>query len=268
MTRPVILYRKGVNPSEDEEEIAAAQKAGFTVLHQRVDVQVNDLVIGRYSVLPFYRELELDVARRGGVMINTFRQHQFIADMRSWCEILEDMTPKLYPRLQDIPEEGPFVLKGATNSKKFLWNTHMFAQNKREAGEVWSRLMDDMLLSQQEIYIRDYVPLVRLTTGFNGLPITKEFRFFVCNGKVLCGSYYWASHAEDLSSVPDVSEVPSHFLSEAVTKIGDRANFYAMDVAQAASGKWIVVEINDGQMSGLSMTKPSELYTPLYTWAR
>jgi hypothetical protein len=263
MVKPVILYRRNVNPSEDAEEIAAANAAGFTVLHNRTEVDVNDFVIGRYSVLPFYKELELDVTNSGGTLVNSFRQHQFIADMAEWCEVLGDLTPKLYRRLQDLPEKGEFVLKGQTNSKKFLWNTHMYANGKSAAGEVWSRLMDDMLISQQEIYIRDYVPLQNLGTGFNGLPISKEFRFFVYSNRVVCGDFYWSSHVEDIKVKPDASEVPEKFLSKVINKIGNKARFYALDVAQTSLGEWIVVEINDGQQSGLSCIDPKVFYSSL-----
>lgn len=261
--RPVILYRKGMDPQADVDEIKEAGRH-FIVEHQRTDILDDELVIGRYSVLPFYRELETDISNRGAQLINTYAQHQFLADMREWCAVLGDMTPKLYERLQDLPEQGPFVLKGQTNSKKHLWNTHMFAKDKREAGEVYSRLQDDMLLASQQIYARDYVPLKRLATGFNGLPITKEFRFFVVNGVAFAGGFYWASHAEDLEVVPSADEVPKEFLQKAIDRIGDRAEFYAIDVAQTEAGDWIVIELNDGQMSGLSCIPPADFYRDLW----
>lgn len=258
--RPVILYRRGMNPDEDDEEVQAAKDAGLLLVHQRTDISDDDLVIGRYSVLPFYKELERDVENSGGKMVNSYRQHLFIADMAQWCDVLGDLTPRLYRRLQDLPEQGPFVVKGQTNSKKHLWNTHMFAHDKRAAGDVWSRLMDDMLIGQQDIYVRDFVPLVRLAEGFNGLPISKEFRFFILDGKILCGGFYWASHTADLEVIPDVSEVPQEFLQKVIDTIGDNARFYVLDVAQTCAGHWTVVEINDGQMSGLSCNTPDALY--------
>lgn len=260
MKTPVILYRRGMNPDEDQDELDAIKRAGLKYVYQRTEVEPNSLVIGRYSVLPFYKELELDIQNRKSALVNSYRQHAFIADMKEWCYVLGDLTPRLYPRLQDIPDNGPFVLKGQTNSKKFMWNTHMFAQTKREAGEVWSRLRDDMLLADQEIYVRDFVPLVKLGEGFNGLPISKEFRFFVLGGEVVCGAFYWASHLADIKEVPDVSEVPQSFLKKAIGLIGGYASFYVLDVAQTCDGRWIVVEINDGQMSGLSCNTADALY--------
>ena len=42
----------------------------------------------------------------------------------------------------------------------------------------------------------------------------------------------------------------------------------AIDVAQTESGEWIVVELNDGQMSGLSENNPEVLYKNLTTVLR
>lgn len=262
--KPVILYRCGMDPDADSMELAAIHDAGLDSYAQRTKIPEGSLVVGRMSVLPFYRELEIDIKNRGCQLINTYRQHQFIADMREWCQALGDLTPKLYERLQDLPEVGPFVLKGQTNSKKHLWNTHMFAETRRDAVIVAGRLAEDTLLNDQVIYARDYVPLKRLMTAFNELPITEEYRFFVCKGKIVCGAFYWASHADDLAEVPDANSVPTEFLLQAIDRIGDKANFYSLDVARKEDGGWMVVEINDGQMSGLSMNSPAVFYSNLF----
>jgi hypothetical protein len=43
-----------------------------------------------------------------------------------------------------------------------------------------------------------------------------------------------------------------------------------MDIAKTQSGEWIVIELNDGQMSGLSENDPNVLYKNLkyLTWDR
>ena len=258
-----VLYRLGVDPAEAGTEITAIESAGLPLYFYRSDVPPGSLVVGRMSVLPFYRELEVDLSRNGSRLVNTFRQHQFIADMREWCAALCDMTPRLYENISDLPQTGPFVLKGQTNSKKDLWSTHMFARNKREAGEVWSRLADDGLVGEQRIYARDYVELDRLMTGHRGLPVSREFRVFVMKRRVLCGAFYWSSFTSQLSSVPQFSEVPRDFLDEAISRVGDSADFYALDVAKTAAGDWTVVELNDGQMSGLSCNDVDAFYRNL-----
>lgn len=258
--RPVIFARQSLTPSD---ELTAMVDAGWDVVISTHKVQAGDLVVGRYSVLPFYKDIERDLRLSEATLINTLAQHRYVADVREYAADLKEMTPETWTRLEDLPEDGPFVLKGETNSRKFDWNTHMFANNKRDAIVVHSRLVDDSLIREQNIVIRRYVPLKTYLKGIKDLPVTKEFRFFVCYGVVLCGGYYWSSHVDDLPEVPSPDEVPPSFLQEALRRIGDRVNFYALDVAQTESGDWIVIELNDGQMSGTSCNDLPTLYRRL-----
>jgi hypothetical protein len=135
--------------------------------------------------------------------------------------------------------------------------------------EVYSRLLDDTMISQQPIYVRKYVPLWKLGIGEWDLPITREFRFFVLDGKVLSGGFYWASHYEELlergvaPSLLDPAGFPEAFLQKAIERIDNHVRFYAIDVAFTAELEPIVIELNDGQQSGLSMNDPVVLYRNL-----
>jgi hypothetical protein len=257
--RHVILYRE-IDTSK--EELAAMRTAGFFCTAMRPDIKKGDLIVGRYSLLPYYAEQEKEFKYVGARLINTYSQHLFIADLMNWVEVLGELTPKTWYRLQDIPDKGPFILKGATNSKKDRWKTHMFAANKAEAIGVHSLLSEDGLIGYQHIYVRSYVPLVEYAKSISGCPISKEFRFFVCYGEVLCGDYYWSNFSGEIKK-PSVDEVPQDFLNEVVRRIGDSVPFYALDVAQAKDGRWIVIELNDGSMSGLSDNDTAVLYPRL-----
>ena len=221
------------------------------------------MVIGRYSVVPFYKELEEDLKYRNCDLINTYSQHRWIADLREWYQDFEDITPKTWFDLYSLPDEGPFVLKGETNSRKFNWNTHMFAKDKREAGQVYSRLSADGLVVEQNIYIRKYEPLVKLGEGLNGLQVSEEYRFFFLDGQVLSGGFYWSSHVDDLTEVPNPARVPQEFLKTVGQRIGFNARFVVVDIARKVDGGWMVVEVNDGQQSGVSENKPDEIYSKM-----
>lgn len=255
--KPVILLRDSI---AEESELAEAENH-FPVYFQRSKVPSGSLVIGRYSVLPYYRELENDLLENGSCLINSYSQHLWIADLKEWYEDFLEITPKTWTKLSEIPEVGPFVLKGQTNSKKFNWKTHMFAKDKKEAIQVYSRLMDDSLISQQEIYIRQFVPLKKLADGLNDLQISEEYRFFILDGKVVSSGFYWSSHIDDLTTIPDPASVPQEFLDDVIRRIGTKARFVVVDIARTAEDTWIVVELNDGQMSGLSENKPETLYS-------
>jgi len=258
--RPVIYYR-GIE-FEQEELKWASQSLHCT--NRLPAIQEGDLVIGRYSMIPFYRDQEKDIEYLGAKLINSYEQHRYIADLGNYVMDLDGMTPTTWSDITAIPDDGrAFVVKGETNSRKSRWLHDMYAKDKATAIDIWNRLSDDGILSQQKLYIREYVPLVKLMDGVNGMPVTKEFRFFVCYGKVLCGGYYWANYAGDLPRMPDISEVPKSFLKEVIRRVGDQSNYYVIDVGLKESGEPIVIELNDGQQSGLSEIHPKELYTSL-----
>lgn len=265
--RPLILFREFDTPTAELEAIIRH----FHATSSRMTVLAGDLVVGRYSVLPFYLEQARDIHLAGAELINTFDQHDFVADLRRWYEVLKggtDIGTRITPRTWASSEEmmddksysGPYIVKGITNSKKHMWKTHMFAEDRLAALQVMSRLQEDALLAAQPIVFREYVPLKRLATGLNGMPITKEFRFFFCYGELLVGGFYWSSHVADLEQVPDWREVPGAFLEQVNKRIRDHVNFYVVDIAQTATGDWMVVELNDGQMSGPSECDLDALY--------
>jgi hypothetical protein len=268
MSNLVCLYRAASMP---EEELVAAKKH-FRCIENRSKVRKGDLVVGRYSVLPWYNELYQDIQNEGGQLINEPRQHHWIADM-DWAfdGTLDEITFPTWRSMVEVPrDQGPFVLKGKTNSKKQQWATHMFARNWDEAQEVESKLMQDGLIGDQGVVIRKFVPLVTYFEAIGGMPITKEFRVFVYKNRVLSIGYYWHAFEGDfafhVATVPSDTEVPEGFLSEVlyrIDKFGPAPSFYVVDVAQAQDGRWWVVELNDAQMSGLSANDPETLYRNL-----
>lgn len=259
--RPVVLFRAGL---AEEEEMSVCQKY-FPVITQRSHVKEGDLVIPRYSALPWYQELEADVEYNGGKLINSYREHCYVADLRTWYYDLGDFTPRTWFYMDQLPTEGPFVLKGQTNSKKHNWRTHMFAKDKYEAIQVHSRLSADGYVGYQQIYARQYVPLRKFTEGIQGLPITEEYRFFVLDGEVVSGAFYWSEHTEyiqeEFDFEPDPNFVPKDFLKKIIGIVAPKVRFFVVDIARTETGDWIVIELNDGQMSGLSDNKPNELYS-------
>jgi hypothetical protein len=97
------------------------------------------------------------------------------------------------------------------------------------------------------------------------MPITHEYRCFICRGEVLAIGYYWANYVEEpeVRSLVDTRRVPRALLAEVARRVGDRAEFYTVDVAETSQGDWTVVELNEGQMSGLSCVDAEELYASL-----
>ena len=257
-----ILFRPDAT-TRDELEVA---RQYCSVVTQRSGVGAGETIIGRFSVLPFYRELEADVRHEGSSLINSWHQHNWVADLSGWYPSLEGLTPETWFRLDDVPEHTPVIVKGRTNSCKFRWDTHMFAADKKAAGDVSWRLLEDAVVGSQDLVYRRFVPLKSYLTSFRGLPVSEEYRFFCLDGKVLAAGFYWSDHIEtiqEMGHTPDPSAVPAEFMREVLDRIGNQIRFVVVDVARTASGEWIVVELNDGQMSGLSCVDPHTLYQAL-----
>ena len=249
----------------DKDELDAA-KEHFTCVNLLSQIPKNSLVIPRYSLYPFFKDQLSEIASLDCKPINDKYQIEYVTDLQNYVLDLQEFTSKTWDArfgFQNLPEETAFVIKGETNSKKSNWNKFMFCANKREVIEKHSLLLEDNLISQQNIYIREYIPLKTFMIGINGIPITNEFRFFVAYGKVISGAYYWQNYVDDLSFMPDVNDVPSDMLQRVIEKISHKANFVVIDVAQKNNGEWIIIELNLGEQSGLSCNNPSVLYKNL-----
>ena len=236
-------------------------------------------VIGRYSVLPFYDETYADLANLGYQLANSPEQHRFCADIKIWSQLLADFTPRTWTEGWDRLPDGAYVLKGATNSRKHKWNTHMFAPTKADVPTVFARLLDDSLIAPQGIVAREYVPLVKLGDQINGAPFTHEYRLFYWGRRFVAGGFYWSSFedAENFKGVPAAARAMGDKCADAMLAAAIEsgaetwplqgvwpAMFYVLDVAETQAGNWILIEVNDGQMSGLSEIDPVEFYRSLW----
>jgi hypothetical protein len=253
--KPVILFRKDYST---EDEFNVAQKY-FDVKEYRSDVPENTLVIGRYSTLPFYKELEIDLKNNGARLVNSSTQYNWIANFE-WYHVLSDYTFETWFRAQDVPEGIPLVVKGRTNSRKHEWDTKMFAPDKKYAIDIMIELQTDPLIGPQGLVFRRYEPLVTYEVGNNGLNFTNEYRCFFYKGRLLCFAYYWTMA---VNVERELSSEGYLFAVEMGRIVADYSNFYVIDIAEKASGGWVVVEVNDGQMAGLSENNPHILYDNL-----
>lgn len=255
MKKVVILFRKD-NTTEEEFEIA---KKYFEVIEQRNGIK-DALVIGRYSTLPYYKELEEDLKINNSKLINTYSQYNWVANF-DWYELLKDFTFETWFRAQDLPDDGTqFVVKGRTNSRKHEWDKLMFAKDKQRAIEIMIALNEDSLIAPQGIVFRRYTPLVTYEIGMNGLRFTNEWRFYFYQGKVVSYGYYWTM-AKDIQRT--ITNEGFEFALGIGWLVKDYSNFYVIDIGEKEEGGWVVIEVNDAQMGGLSENNPLTFYSRL-----
>lgn len=251
-----ILLRKTL---AEKEEVNAASLY-FPIIESRMDVEEGDLIIPRYSSLPYYDELERDVLKRGASLINTYSQHKWIANFE-WYQSLRQYTFDTWDmnNVAKAPQDIRYVVKGKTNSRKWQWNTRMFAKNRDEAIRIGCDLYSDGVIGSQGIIYRRYEKLKILEEGINGLPFANEHRFFFYKEQLIAGGFYWAI-ADELIDTPKEAEEFACKLAKIAAKY---ANFFVLDVAEREGGGWVLVEINCGTMSGLSCIDEDTFYNRL-----
>lgn len=260
-----ILFRRCL--AEEKEKQAAAKY--FNLTDSRVKVKKGDLIIPRYSVVPFAKEFFEDMNYLEAKTLNSYSQYKYIADIKNYVIDLGDLTFRTWlasDGFYKLPDNCSFVLKGETNSKKFEWKEMMFAESKSKISEIYSKLLKDGIVGDQEIYIREYIPLKTFLVSFNGLPITNEYRFFIANKQIISSGYYWSNHYDDLVDRGidlNSEQVPRSFLQKVIDKIGDNCYAYVVDVGETQDGRWVVIELNAFEQSGLSENDPYILYSNL-----
>jgi hypothetical protein len=142
----------------------------------------------------------------------------------------------------------PIIVKDYVKSRKHEWLEACFipsAVDTQQAEKVIRRFMELQGNDLNEgLVFREFVEFQPIGQhSRSSMPLTREFRFFFVDGKLLLASEYWEEG--DYSSV----KPPTHLFADIAANIKSR--FFTMDVAQQLNGEWLIVELGDGQVSGL-----------------
>ncbi len=173
----------------------------------------------------------------------------------------KEITDKAIQKLTRDFGEDPIIVKDFVKSEKHHWKDACFIPNASDSGKVSSivnkflELRNDSL--NEGLVFRKFEALEYLAEhSKSGMPLTKEFRIFFMNHKVLQVFNYWDEGMYG-ETQPDLNE----FLEIAQTI---ESNFFTMDVAKKKNGEWIIMELGDGQVAGLpDHTNTYEFYKKL-----
>ena len=133
-------------------------------------------------------------------------------------------------------------------SQKHAWSEACFIASAAD-GEAVRRVVTRFVELQGAglvggLVFREFVELKPLTThSKSGMPLTKEFRVFFLDGRPLLTAAYW-EEGEYRDELP-----PSDLFLDVAARVESR--FFTMDVARRTDGQWIIMELGDGQVSGL-----------------
>lgn len=257
----VVLYRESL--LDGTPELASISR--HLIAANDIDsIGDNATVFPRFRSIPFGQLLEEDVTARNGRLINSWEQHQYISNLFTWIDDLSGITPPAYraSELNQLPD-GEYFIKGETNSAKHEWSASAFAPTIDAAQEIVERLRSHSVIGNQEIVIRPFIRYRTLATMESGQPVFNERRVFVLNGKVMADGFYWSKQTHRFRPGGNDPLLPDEFsrtVNEAIKRIGGKASFVVIDLAERRDGTWDVIELNDANMSGLCGVDPDELW--------
>jgi hypothetical protein len=144
--------------------------------------------------------------------------------------------------------DAPVVIKDFVKSRKHEWSEACFIPSaadraivERVVGKFLELQGDDL---NEGLVFREHVEFKPIGVHpKSGMPLTEEYRTFWLDGVLV----FWAPYWEE--AVHDVTEPPLHTFAGVAASV--RSRFFTMDAAKRRDGGWMIVELGDGQVSGL-----------------
>lgn len=225
--------------------------------------------IGRIGAFVDYAARYERLLRCGIRLVHDPEEHLRCSELPRWYRLLADLTPRSlwFDEVPNAREVGqmlgwPIFVKGARQTSRHRRSLSII--NGPEAFETAMRsYRNDPILRWQRIVCREYVPLRPVEDRWeipDRIPNSFEFRTFWWRGRLAGFGPYWQSGRSYRPTEAERAEAIA-VAREAALRIGTA--FPVIDIAQAADGRWLVVECNDGQESGYAGVHPLALWQSL-----
>jgi hypothetical protein len=177
--------------------------------------------------------------------------YEFIKEstpITNWTELKGSVDFEKVFELTANFKDDPIIVKDYVKSQKHNWTEACFipkASDRDSVKKIVSKFIDlqgDGL--NVGLVFRKFEELEFLINHSKSkMPLTKEFRLFFLNGQVIQIFNYW-DEGDYGDTKPDLTKF---------VDIGRKvkSNFFTMDIAKKKNGDWIIMELGDGQVSGL-----------------
>lgn len=171
-------------------------------------------------------------------------------------EHLQSDFEQIHKQLSEFGNK-PIIVKDYVKSRKHEWNDAFYipdASDHNQAIQVIRNFIERQGENINEgIVLREFVDLEPLSVHAKSqMPLSKEFRIFYFKNEFLFQFDYWEDSVYD-NEKPDLTVFNQ--LAEEIS-----SNFFTMDIGKTVSGDWIVIEVGDGQVSGLPLGTDTEGY--------
>ena len=268
--------------SVDEDYMEEYQAAGLN--HSCALFSYEDLEVGKLSLygedikgLTIYRGWMMSpnmyenfynlLLERGIQLINTPKEYAKYHLLPGWYKDFESSTPfSIWSESKNIEDalrltdglEGAFIIKDYVKSRKHEWYDACFIKNIEDKAEA-ARIIENFITRQGEnleggVVLRKFDSLKCIGKHKDsGMPISEEYRIFVFKGEILIADNYWNDSGE-LNITEDEYTLIESIISEI------ESSFITIDLARKTDGNLIIMEMGDGQVSGLQQMDEYEFY--------
>lgn len=281
-----------------EAEVAAAQQAGleFSLLNFEALVEQHNARRAVRGIEPaneqetalyrgwmlkpeIYTQLYEALAEKGLALLNTpagYRHCHYLPEsypliahqtpLTTWLPAGPDVSLDEVMTALRLFGAKAVIVKDYVKSRKHEWLEACYIPSAAER-ETVERVVRRFLQLQGEdlnvgLVFREFVEFEPLTThSRSGMPLTREYRLFVLDGRIMLTVPYWEEGDYDC---PDADQLPLDHLGDLARQVQSR--FFTMDVARRVDGTWNIVELGDGQVAGLpARADTTEFYQTLFS---
>lgn len=277
------LNYKNVDPDYEDEYLAAMEsgiKTGFINFEELVyfdnpanairniekSIDMEYATFRGWMMTPEqYESFYYELLKKNIKLINTPSEYKHCHYLPEAYDIIKDFTPKtLWIKKSEFLEDmsniwklfkqfdKAVMIKDFVKSRKHEWEDACYIPDTSDIQNV-QRVVNNFISRQglnlsEGLVIREFVELEYLTNHHkSNMPLTKEFRIFFFKGEPIVIMNYW-----DEGVYGDLTPELAQFLSAAKNI---KSNFFTMDIAKKKNGEWIIVEVGDGQVSGINDNK-------------
>lgn len=264
------------------DEVAAATRAGlsFELIDYEALVEQNNaaravrnIIAHKEAETAIYRGWMLNVEHylalydalrsRGIQLINNGRQYKHTHYLPESLALIEDHTPRTiwmktdgknlsYDAVMEQLESftgRSLILKDFVKSEKHYWFEACYIPSASDIEAVRRTVQRFLELRGNSLtgglVFREFVNFVPLIEHPRSqMPLIKEYRNFFLDGLAIATLRYW-----DIEGYGEADKPPANLFADIAQKISSR--FFTMDVAQQINGKWMIIELGDGQVAGL-----------------
>ncbi|MCI2171703.1 ATP-grasp domain-containing protein [Schleiferilactobacillus perolens] len=235
------------------------------ILLNRPLISDSHIIYRGWMIRPtVYRHLETFVRDNNCRLVTTTEAYEATHLLPSWSNHANTLKAKWTTDLSDTSLiqtlshfEGPVTIKDFVKSRKYEWKSAFFIPDARDTTAAL-KVIHTFIKRQGAdliggVVIRQFVDLKETGTHLReNVPFFEEYRVFYWQQRPFTVIDYWGHNTEGLG------EKDQSFIKVQAQNIA--SPFFTIDFARRTDGRLIIMEIGDGQVSGLQGLSPEQFY--------